>query len=137
MIEKISGKNYSETFNQRSVSNTVYDVHNISPKELDKLTLQMFKNGEIKLKDRLPFIPLDTKIEGKNIHVKYYSRVWDNKDMKRDMIMEYTKILQEQISDNDSQMNIIFTKEALALLERIDKKFSFNEILASQIEKTS
>jgi hypothetical protein len=137
MIEKISGKNYPETFNQKSVSNTVYDIHNISPKELDELTLQMFKNGEINLKDRLPFIPLDTNIDGKNTHLKYYSRVWDNIDMKRDMIKEFTQILKEQISDKDDQMNIKMTRDAIALLERIDKKLSFNEIFANQIEKIS
>jgi hypothetical protein len=123
MVDRISGIKPIQTDFQTKKQNIVYDLHNISPKELDNLTLDLFKKGEISLKDRLPFIPLDmTKLSGsaeKQVHVKYYSKVWDDPNRKRDMLAAYRSVLQEQISDHDTQQNIQMTKNALTLLENL------------------
>ena len=141
MIEKISAVNpatTSPTIKERSVS---YDIHNISPNEMDALTLAMFKRGEISLSERLPFIPVDTKrmgqAAGEEVLFHYYSRVWDDPDRRRDMMREFKSILQDQTQDNDSQMNIHATKDALSLLERLEPNQSFDSVLKESIAKNT
>jgi hypothetical protein len=107
----------------------------MSPNEMDKLTLDMFNRGEISLKERLPFVPLDTKrlsqISGQDVSIKYYARVWDDPDRKRDMVLEFNSILKEQVSDNDNQQNINVTQGALSLLKQMEQRLSFADVLKS------
>ncbi|OPY64936.1 MAG: hypothetical protein A4E62_02783 [Syntrophorhabdus sp. PtaU1.Bin002] len=133
MINKISGVNPASVGFKATNRNVSYDVHNISPNEMNRLTLEMFNRGEITLKERLPFIPMNTKdlsqVSGQEVHIKYYSRVWDDPDRKRDMIFEFSNILKEQARDNDSQQNINVTQDALSLLKRIEQRQSFENVL--------
>jgi hypothetical protein len=123
---------------EKSAKRTVsYDIHNISPREMDKLTLEMFQRGEISLRERLPFLPLDTerlaRETGQDVQIKYHSRVWDDPDRKRDMLLEFNNILNGQLRDGDSLQNIEVTRNAITLLKRIDQHPSFERVLRETI----
>jgi hypothetical protein len=129
-ISAVTSTPQAEKSPRRSVS---YDIHNISPREMDKLTLEMYQRGEITLRERLPFIPLDTerlaRESGQDVQIKYYSRVWDDPDRKRDMLLEFNLILKDQIRDGDSLQNIEVTRNTIALLKRIDQQPSFEQVM--------
>lgn len=50
MINKISGVNPATVGFKTTKGSVSYDIHNISPHEMDRLTLEMFNRGEITLK---------------------------------------------------------------------------------------
>lgn len=137
MIENISFSGPNNTYYHDKKEELNYNVHHISPKEMDTLTLNMFNKGEISLRERLAFVPLETtnlsESIGQNVKSQYNSKIWDDKNRKRDMVMELNNILREQLMNNESKMNIKFTKDALALLKRIDQKPSFKDILNQKI----
>ncbi len=139
MVDKISGSPPIGLYRQSGKPNVPKDIHNISPNEMDAITLTLFKNGEISLKERLPFVPLETNQlnthSGQKISIGYYSKVWDNPDKKRDMKVEFEKILQEQITRNESMENITFTRNALALLDRIEQNTSFAALFEDNLDK--
>lgn len=139
MINKISGEYPASGGIKATKGNMSYDIHNMSPHEMDRLTLEMFNAGEITLKERLPFVPLDTgrlvEVSGQSVHIKYYSRVWDDPSRKRDMLLEFSSILKEQIRDNDDQLNINVTQGALSLLKRIEQRQSFEDVLRDTVKQ--
>ncbi len=139
MTQIISGVNPATAGFNATQRTKSYDIHNMSPNEMDKLTLDMFNRGEISLKERLPFAPLDTKrlsqISGQDVSIKYYSRVWDDPDRKRDMVLEFNSILKEQVSDNDNQQNINVTQGALSLLKQMEQRLSFDAVLKSTVKQ--
>ena len=123
MIERISGA-YAATMAGTAISNvTSGGIHDMSPNEMDQLSLDMFEHGEMTLRERLPFAPLDTSpledAAGVNISLGYYSQVWDDPDRKRDMARAFRDILSEQIRNGEPQMNIDMTRSALSVLDRI------------------
>jgi hypothetical protein len=140
MLEKISAVNslVNSTSKITSVKGA-YDIHNISPNEMKDLVFNMYQKGEISLKDTLAFTPLDTKPLsdqlGQKVQLTHYNRVWDNPNRKRDMLAEFKSILQKQIKDNSDEKNIEITKGAIALLERLESKSSFKDILKNQIDQ--
>mgnify|MGYP000963929283 CR=1 FL=1 len=134
-ISAITSTPQAEKSSRRSVS---YDIHNISPREMDKLTLEMFQRGEITLRERLPFLPLDTerlaRESGQDVQIKYYSGIWDDPYRKRDMLLEFNLILKDQIRDGDSTQNIEVTRNAIALLKRIDQQPSFEQVFKETVD---
>ena len=143
MIEKISAINHTAANLNTAPRGSSYNIHNMSPNEMDQMTLKMFNRGEISLKERLPFVPfpLDTdrlsQELGQEVHLKYYSRVWDDPNRKRDMLSEFESILMDQVRDNGSQQNISITQSAISLLKQIEQKQSqsFESILQSSMTK--
>lgn len=127
MIEKISAMN-SLTASAASQGRQLnYDIHNMSPNELDALTLDMFKKGEITLKQRLPFISIE-QVAGEGFHTRY-RRVFEDPDRKRDMLLEYNGVLQDKINGGDSKGSIDVVRDAIALLEKMNRKPAFEDIL--------
>jgi len=86
----------------------------------------------------LAFLTLDTERlaqeTGQNVQIKYYSRVWDDPDRKRDMLLEFSHILKDQIRDGDSPKNIEGTRRAITLLKRIDQRLSFERVFKEATE---
>lgn len=139
MIEKISAINSVTGNLAPPVQQLNYDIHNISPNEMDALSLYLFNKGEISLKERLAFVPLDTRplsqTLGEEVHLQYYSRVWENPDRKRDMLSEFKHVLQEEIRGNVGKQNIDFTRRAIAVLERLEQRPVFEDILKNTLTK--
>ncbi len=141
MIEKISAINLTSANSNTAPRGSSYNIHNMSPNEMDQMTLEMFNRGEISLKERLPFVPLPldrlSQELGQEIHLKYYSRVWDDPNRKRDMLSEFESILRDQVRDSDIQQNISSTQSAISLLKQIEQKQSqsFESILQSSMTK--
>lgn len=116
-------------------SNSV--LGNISPNELETLVDEMYKKGEITLKDTLAFKPLSTNnlakdlnVNADKIKIKYFSEVWDNPNTKRDLLTQYKNIFNQQISNGE---NIESSKNGLRVLSIIEKKYSFGSIFKSMI----
>lgn len=139
-MDRISAVTSTPQTEKAAKSSVSYDIHNISPREMDKLTLEMFQRGEISLRERLPFLPLDkdrlAQETGQDVQIKYYSRVWDDPDRKRDMLLEFNNILNEQLQDGDSPQNIEATRNAITLLKRMDQQPSFEQVLRETIEQS-
>lgn len=51
------------------------------------------------------------------------------------MILEFSNVLKEQTRDNDSQLNINITQDALSLLKRIEQKQSFEKALRDRVKQ--
>lgn len=120
------------------------DIHNSSLNDVKKVLGNMNKNGELSIKDMLPFIALEITDEvkraagGKELHIQYYGEVWEKPNMKRDMLAAYENILKEQMANNESIDSINMTKKAIELLKSIDKNShnsKFNETLGKTLEK--
>ncbi len=135
MISSISSQSTSVTYNKDN-SSTVFDVHNISPRELAALTARMVENGEISLKEHFLFSLVDrekslSKLLNREVRVPEWSKIFADPDTKRDMLAEYKNMLKEQ---SGSGANKELTKEAIALLERLagntNNTKSFEQILA-------
>lgn len=126
MIEKISAIHPAAASLPSHGGPLNYDIHNMSPNEMDALSLALFNRGEITLKQRLPFVPLQTE---QGTRLQYYSRVWEDPDRKRDMLAEFNQVLQDQINGGAGKASIDSTREAIALLEKLDQRQSFEDIL--------
>ena len=102
------------------------------------LFLSYFPYSEITLRERLPFLPLDTerlaRESGQDVQIKYYSGIWDDPYRKRDMLLEFNLILKDQIRDGDSTQNIEVTRNAIALLKRIDQQPSFEQVFKETVD---
>lgn len=137
-MDKISAAVSTYKAEKSAKGSVSYDIHNISPREMDKLSLEMFQRGEITLRERLAFLPLDTERlaqeTGQDVQIKYYSRVWDDPDRKRDMLLEFSHILKDQIRDGDSPKNIEGTRRAITLLKQIDQRLSFEQVFKEATE---
>ena len=140
-MDKISAVTSTYKVEKSLKGSVSYDIHNISPREMDKLTLEMFQRGEITLRERLPFLPLDTERLAQetrqDVQIKYYSRVWDDPDRKRDMLLEFNNILKEQLRDGDSLQNIEVTRNAITLLKRMDQQPSFESVLRDIVKHST
>ena len=140
MLDRISAINsLKDSASKITKVKRANDIHNISSNEMKNLISNMYQKGEISLKETLAFMPLDTKPLsdhlGKEFNLKYYSRVWDNPNRKRDMLAEFRNILLEQTKDNVDEKSIEITKGAIALLEQIEQRTSFKSILENQIDQ--
>ncbi len=139
-MDKISAVTPTHKVEKSAKGSVSYDIHNISPREMDKLTLEIFRRGEITLRERLPFLTLDTERlaqeTGQDVQAKYYSRVWCDPDRKRDMLLEFSNTLKEQLRDGDSPQNIEATRNAITSLERMDQRLSFEQVLRVTIEQS-
>ena len=137
-MDKISAVTPTHKVEKSAKGSVSYDIHNISPREMDKLSLEMFQRGEITLRERLAFLPLDTERlaqeTGQEVQIKYYSRVWDDPDRKRDMLLEFSHILKDQIRDGDSPKNIEGTRRTITLLKQIDQRLSFEQVFKEATE---
>lgn len=133
MINSIS-KSSMPVVLSKNVLPASYDINNMSPHELANMTQRMAANGEITLKDQLLFSLVDrekslSKLLNRDVRVREWSRVFDNPDKRRDMLVEYKTMLQEQ---KDNGANSDLTRDAIALLNKMSKKNSFGQILANQ-----
>ena len=137
-MDKISAVTPTHKVEKSAKGSVSYDIHNISPREMDKLSLEMFQRGEITLRERLAFLPLDTERLAQeteqDVQIKYYSRVWYDPDRKRDMLLEFSHILKDQIRDGDSPKNIEGTRRAITLLKQIDQRLSFEQVFKEATE---
>ncbi len=119
MISNISNQTTSVTYNKDSQP-TVFDVHNISPRELAALTARMVENGEISLQEHFMFSLVDrakelSKLLNREVRVPEWSKIFANPDTKRDMLAEYKNMLKEYPgSGTNTEL-----RYAIALLERL------------------
>lgn len=106
-----------------------YDLHNISPNELDDYTLDLYKSGQITLKQRLAFVPLKT-IEFEKANQASAgsaapggrSRVWSDPDRKRDMISAWKATQQDERANGADERTLQSTQDAIRLLEQLAGK---------------
>lgn len=118
-------------------SNKTYDIHNISPTEMDDYSLSLFNSGQINLKQRLAFVPLKTDQLDKSTsgtstaQIQYRQRVWSDPDRKRDMLTAWKQTLQDQMAGGADSSSLQITRDAIRLLEALDKQ-NFKQTLAGQ-----
>lgn len=121
---------------------TGIDIENCSPDELEKFINGMYQKGEITLKETLVFKPLDLApladeagIDPSKISQKYFSKVYDEPDKKRNLYRDYRSILNQMIIDGESSQNIAVMKNATRLLDRLKGLKSFETIYQNTISK--
>lgn len=126
------------SYEKRSVSSI--NIENCSPRELENYISGMYKNGEISLKETLIFRPLDISplaadlgIDSSKISVKYFPKVHESIDVKRNLYSDYKSILNQMVIDRDSSQNIALMKDAVALLDKI-KQSSFRNYLTGSFQ---
>lgn len=131
MVESITGRNAA--FGSSSSKSGGSILENISPNELEEMVSDLYKQGEITLKDTLAFRNFDTsnlqKSVGGTVKVKYFSEVWEKPNTKKNMLAQYQNILSEQIKDGDSAQNIEFTRNAVKVLKKLESKYSFKSVM--------
>lgn len=124
--------------NSGNKSNTI-DFYNASPKDLQNYFAKKVQTGEVSLKEALPFMVLDTtSLEqkvGKEISLKYASRVWDQPNLKRDMVKEYKSMLEEMKMGNADRKSIELVENAIRLLEKYNGSSSFSNIIHQEMQK--
>jgi hypothetical protein len=130
MIQKKSTVSVGGVFSSIK-SETTIDIENCSPKELENFIIGMYQNGEISLKDTLAFRPLDFKtltddlgLDSSKINLKYFSKLWDNPNTKRNLHKAYKSALHQMLIDGDR--NIIMMKNAIKLFEKMKNQKSLS-----------
>lgn len=131
MIQSINGT--GNVYGRSSLKSIGSILENISPNELETMVCDLYKDGEISLKDTLAFRILDTSNlqvkNGGSVKIKYASEVWERPNTKRNMLAQYQNMLNEQIKDGDSSQNIEFTRNAINVLKKLERKYSFKSVL--------
>jgi vacuolar-type H+-ATPase subunit I/STV1 len=143
MVNSVSNSSSTtQSLNKQTNSSNLLDIHNASLNDVKKVLGNMYKNGDVSIKDMLPFLNLHTerlsRDVGQEVHVQYYGEVWEKPNQKRDMLAAYENILSEQMANNESIDKINSTKKAIELLKSIDKNThasKFSEALNSNTEK--
>jgi len=123
-------------------SENTIDVENCSPKELEKNVIEMYLNGEISLKDTLAFRLLDLKITADDIGIdipkinpKYFSKLWDNPNTRRNLYKDYKSAFHQMLIDGDASKNLSMMKNAIKLLDKMMGQKSFSAVYKNKLTK--
>ncbi len=136
MIQKL--QSISNNIQLSDKIRTSVNPESCSPVELESYVISMYESGEISLKDTLIFRPLDLKplaadlgIDVSGISLKYFSKVYNEPNIKRNLYRDYKSILNQMVIDRESSENISMMKQAVEVLDMIKNKKSFGSIYKS------
>lgn len=136
MIQKL--QSISNNIQLSDKIRTSINPESCSPVELEIYVISMYESGEISLKDTLIFRPLDLKplaadlgIDVSGISLKYFSKVYNEPNVKRNLYRDYKSILNQMVINRESSKNVSMMKRSVEVLDMIKNTKSFGSIYKS------